>query len=827
MTGPTARRLAAFMTTTLIAWGIFSIGFPATAVPVHVRWAPDVTAAQRIELERRFELRDGHQTDPSAPTTWTYELDDPSTRNIRALVEHRQIQDTDGLDRTRYRPSPDISWIQRERFVVLVVASTIVGSALFPFLPTLLVTLKGAGRRATPLGLAIWADFNVALLPPCRAGAGDRAQDRRVAASVLLVGVLISIAIPSYAGASVTAAVKALVIVYVGGYVVGSLLIAGVHTLSWAVIRTVSGLMLTSIAFLFSLVLHLPWFVAPAALLVFALLVRGRTAFECAFQPIRIAWDGVAAGVLVAILLAPTIITFLRMAPGPFPQAFYNVDTAYSLEKVHALVVARSFPPPSLSNLGVERTYHYGVHAIAALVARGSGLLPHHALFLVVLPLLAIGMVAAAVAAARHLAPRVPLTLAVPVLLVAAPVLTRSFSDGFGPRLWGEAVSGRLSFEWINADYVLWGILSNEAANTDFLILGSMAAIAAAPVNGWLLASFLIGTSVLFKTTTGIALVGGWMLAETCRAIASKQRWPTGPMLLTGLVFGATFAVFYLASFESAFQVQLYPLEHIRSIGNPGGLVSWRGVIVDSFWLLLPALTILTVKGDNAEHERGWNGSAPYLLMAVAPLLIVNMTRLGHVGNGGEGAGLDWVQIPRSVPFMMHAFALSLASRRWNAIAARRRVAFLIASAVILTPVIIAAQTYTVRLLQFPETGHEFADNRQIAQALATIPTGGTVIVTNDLRYPADHFGREDRQMQIPALFGHQAFSANFSYEPVEERRPLQQLLQRPQWSDAIDAAARTYHWTHLLIRKDYVHPSPIPLTRTFENDSYAVYQFR
>jgi hypothetical protein len=205
----------------------------------------------------------------------------------------------------------------------------------------------------------------------------------------------------------------------------------------------------------------------------------------------------------------------------------------------------------------------------------------------------------------------------------------------------------------------------------------------------------------------------------------------------------------------------------------------------------------------------------------------VNMTRLGHVGNGGEGAGLDWVQIPRSVPFMMHAFALSLASRRWNAIAARRRVAFLIASAVILTPVIIAAQTYTVRLLQFPETGHEFADNRQIAQALATIPTGGTVIVTNDLRYPADHFGREDRQMQIPALFGHQAFSANFSYEPVEERRPLQQLLQRPQWSDAIDAAARTYHWTHLLIRKDYVHPSPIPLTRTFENDSYAVYQFR
>jgi len=80
--------------------------------------------------------------------------------------------------------------------------------------------------------------------------------------------------------------------------------------------------------------------------------------------------------------------------------------------------------------------------------------------------------------------------------------------------------------------------------------------------------------------------------------------------------------------------------------------------------------------------------------------------------------------------------------------------------------------------------------------------------------------------MQIPALFGHQAFSANFAYEPIEDRRELQRLLQRPEWSDAIATAARTYHWTHFLVRKDYVHPTPIPLTRIFENDSYTVYQF-
>jgi hypothetical protein len=510
------------------------------------------------------------------------------------------------------------------------------------------------------------------------------------------------------------------------------------------------------------------------------------------------------------------------MAPGRFPPVFYNVDTAYSLEKVHALVMARAFPPPSLSNVGVVRTYHYGIHAMAALISRGSGLLPHHALFLIVLPLLTVGTVAAAVAASRHIAPAVPLSIAVPLLLIAAPQLTRSFSDGFAPRFWTAATSGRLTLDWINADYVQWGILSNEAQNSDFPIVGSIAAIAAAPATGWLLPAFLIGSSVLFKTTTGIALVAGFMLAEAWRALVLKQYRPTGPMLLTAAIFAGTFAAFYLVSFDSAVRVQLYPLQHIRGVISAGRPVTIGGMIIDSLWLFLPALIVLA--SDVGEQD---GQSMPFLLMAIAPLLVVNMSRLVQVGEGGIGAGPeDWLQIPHSVPFMVHAFALSLAGIRWPYLRRRTRAAFLVATAVVIAPVVIAAQTYSARMLRAPENGHEFVDNRSIAQALATIPIEGSVIVTNDLRYPADNFGRDDRQMQIPAIFGHQAFVSNFSYEQVEDRRPLQQLLQRREWSDAISSAAREYHWTHLLIRKDYVHPVPIPLKQIFDNDSYAVYQF-
>jgi hypothetical protein len=81
--------------------------------------------------------------------------------------------------------------------------------------------------------------------------------------------------------------------------------------------------------------------------------------------------------------------------------------------------------------------------------------------------------------------------------------------------------------------------------------------------------------------------------------------------------------------------------------------------------------------------------------------------------------------------------------------------------ALVVAPVAAAAARYSFQLLRDPASGNDFVDNRSLAEALAVIPTHGTIIVTNDLRYPAGNFTRDDRQMQIPALFGHQAFAVN------------------------------------------------------------------
>lgn len=611
--------------------------------------------------------------------------------------------------------------------------------------------------------------------------------------------------------------------VYVLGYLVGSLLLERVDEafgLSWAVIRTVAGLLLTTVGFLLSLALSLPWFVGPVALVAAAVSLRGRAAFAWPHVGGRFDLDGVVAGVLALIIVSPILLTVFYMAPGPFPPVFYNIDTAYALEKVHALVAAETYPPESLSNAGIRRTYHYGTQAMAALISRTSGLLPHHSMFVVVLPLLTAGVLAAAGTVARYISPALPRSISVPLLLLSIPTLANPFWGRLGRQLWDAATSAELSLAPIVGEYGLWGILSNEGPNVgaDFVILGSLAGIAAASSWGWTLPAFLIGTAILVKTPTGVALAAGFALMEAKRAVAAKVLRPSPQALMAGGVFITIAVMFFLISFESNFQVELYPLFHVREMVGRGHV---PGLAFDVVWLLLPVLVVLSAGVTDPEGR-----SAPYLWLVIAPLIVVNATRMDNTRPGGGGTGDDWFQMLHTVPFFLHAFTLSVASRRWGQLGRGRRTAFLLTLALTIGPVAVAAAHYSARLLQSPESGNDFVDNRSLAGALAVIPTKGSVIVTNDLRYPAGNFTRDYRQMQIPALFGHQAFAVNYAHEAVEERRPLQQLLQQPTWSDATLEAALRYTWTHFLVRKDYVHPEPIPLRMIFENESYAVFQF-
>ena len=614
--------------------------------------------------------------------------------------------------------------------------------------------------------------------------------------------------------------VVALAILYICGLVTGSVLVEPRGSFAWAIVRLVVGLLLTAVTFLASLVAGIPWFVGPLIPLAAALVRRRGSAFHVPAPPLRLTAQGVGTGVLASVLVAPVLLSAARMAPGPYPPVFFSVDNAYFMEQVQSLADTSTYPPGSLSNLGGRRTYHYGIHGMAAFVSRASGLRPHQALYGVIVPVLVAGTVAAAVAAARALAPAIPLVVSVPLLLISVPTFWYPF--------WGDILeifstgSLRNAIATLGERYEVWGVATIEAHNVaaNVVVLAALASIGAARSTA--LTAFLIGTAIIVKTSAGVALVAGFVLAQAYRVLKEKDSRPIRPVLAVIGVFAATYIGFWvMPSLPPDFRTEPSALYHLGRMSERGAL---SGLAIDLLWLSLPVAVVAAARAPASGPP-----SLPLLLLAIAPLIVVNTTSAVDVRPGGGGGTDDWLQILSPFAVLLHAFVLAFANRRWPALGRPFRTAYVVLVALAVLPVVWVAGRYSLVLVLAPERGHEFADNRVIAEALAAIPVGGTIVVTNDLRYPADNFNRDDRQMQIPALWGHQAFAVNYRYETFAfsaDRRQLQALLASEKWSVAIEEAARMHGWTHLLIHKPYVHPAGIPLTRIFENDRYAVYRF-
>ena len=113
------------------------------------------------------------------------------------------------------------------------------------------------------------------------------------------------------AGIGVAHAIGALLVVYLFGYVAGSLLLGreAPGGLALAVVRTVSGLLLTAVVYLASLALSAPWFIGPLGVLTAAVCLSRRAAFVLPTGAPR--WDAwsAASTAVGLVLFAPTLIS--------------------------------------------------------------------------------------------------------------------------------------------------------------------------------------------------------------------------------------------------------------------------------------------------------------------------------------------------------------------------------------------------------------------------------------------------------------------------------------------------------------------------------------
>jgi hypothetical protein len=377
----------------------------------------------------------------------------------------------------------------------------------------------------------------------------------------------------------------------------------------------------------------------------------------------------VVAVLVGVVTLAPFVMSAILMAPGDYPPVFFNVDTPYFLEKAHALVARDLFPPESLSVEGGRRPYHLGVHALAAVLSRGSGLALHHSVFLVVVPLIAIGTLAAAVLLARAIAPTVPLALTAPLLLIVVPTFWYDFWSNVGPPI-AEAVTSA-SLEPLRAVIVnveIWNITTNIHNRAGyFLTLASLATMAGrlgsagSPPAGWPLPVFLMGGAVMFKSPAGLAMTAGFAFVQAIQAVRDRSLSPLVPAVATVGTFGLLYLTFWVLppgpeELKTVFSPMFY-FDFLR------GHRVLRGFVADLVWLVLPALLVLRVRAAAPEPR-----NTQLLLFALMPFILVNTMRTvdmrADLGVSSMNAD-DWRNLMFPVPILLHAFALSVVGQRW------------------------------------------------------------------------------------------------------------------------------------------------------------------
>jgi hypothetical protein len=149
-----------------------------------------------------------------------------------------------------------------------------------------------------------------------------------------------------------------------------------------------------------------------------------------------------------------------------------------------------------------------------------------------------------------------------------------------------------------------------------------------------------------------------------------------------------------------------------------------------------------------------------------------------------------------------------------------------------------AVTLYATKIISDERLGYEYVNNRKIAEILREIPLTDTLIVSNSLDYPSkltpEKIG-DNRQFQISAIFGHNAFNAGDKYlrwketskKRSNDKLRFQEFLVAPTWNqEGIDSFLLQYPITHLLIDLNSPYPTEIPLTVIAKSQDFILYQF-
>lgn len=438
-----------------------------------------------------------------------------------------------------------------------------------------------------------------------------------------------------------------------------------------------------------------------------------------------------AVALLFLIIGLPLIIQGLLMAKNAdFALQFYNVDTPFTLMLAQSFQAGSGYPPALLENEGVQMMYHYGYHAFLALLSDAVQQKVHvvHALMLM------------------------------PWLFFLTIGLTFQFIKVLARQSVWLTAAGVLLL-WFGYQQYAFNYFNPQTLKNLLLLPGRYHAVY--PYGPSILG---LGLLLLILWLMRLKTARAYVLAIGLVAILPLVKIPYAP--LAGIGFGLT--MLYVAIHEKKWVYLMYPAAALAAMlffyflfahtqTESPQLTFWQPSPISKdfiFSVVLGAGVLLVIKyivGDAFE----WQNHL-WVLFFLIPLPMLYLTV--HIDSVNA-----W-QVITEIPFLLWLFVSAITFQHIKYFSPKQRRLSLVAGVLFVALPFLNLCFYSAILIVNPARGHEYCNNQMLAATLRQIPIKGTLLATNDLRYPAENFKRDRNQFQFSALYGHQIKVSNLSY---------------------------------------------------------------
>ena len=561
--------------------------------------------------------------------------------------------------------------------------------------------------------------------------------------------------------------------------------------------------------------------------------IYGLKKYPLSFLVPQISFAGIKT-VGAAFAIAASVISFtyifitgVMMGIGSYPQVFFNVDTPYYLGQIHALIRFDTWPPLSLSYLSGANGYHYGSQSVCAVLSTLTGIAPHTTAFLVYMPIVQLAIISAVWLIVGNLRSNhnnsshwwgIPFLLfttsyypVYPILYSVYKTLSQSSLD------WVINSTLSLAQDPLTFQQGNYPMLSTQFGY--LLVFGSIYCLQNNPSKiSRIFLALIVAIAIVFKSPIYVVLIfgfGSWTLYELLKTRRLSILWP----LILSIAVALCLYLIAKPGGDSSHWV-FVPSQYF--LGNKKRILDTMGTFL---LYALPGLFLVIGWRKNKFIKRySWLYPTAFIVPVLLFMKFFNLSIKGEFYS-------HIYQFLAVMPVFIAMFTISLVLENWHRLnLVRQRAVLTMMILIILLPFIHRVAHTGITILT-PDRGYQYTENYLAAEALSNVPIMNSVIVTNDFHYPLKNYykAKDLRQMQFPALFGHQLYATNFKYERFEDsdkRLALQYRFRNDPWDPELENIAQEEGWTHLVIYLLAPHPENIPLRFVFENSEYRVYEF-